>query len=205
MDTFTANQVFNPTDTIAEFLEKLDKAFRDPNLVEKAITEFQGMKQGAQTADEFFSQFDVLRHRAGLTDAAHDPMLIHQLKAALNRRVVEGVMRSATIPTTYAGWRTAAISADHTERQLTHLENQRRGAPLIPKPPFPLARAPARPQAQTPVPQQAPAPPAPHAHPRNPQVPVNPQNLRDFQGVNPGTHGGMGVPMDWSINNVKHS
>ena len=41
MDIFMANQVFNPTETIAEFLEKLDKAFKDPNLVEKAITEFQ--------------------------------------------------------------------------------------------------------------------------------------------------------------------
>ena len=203
------------TDSIHDFIRKLDEAFDDPNRATKALAEFRTMTQGQRTAAEFFALFDIVLNKAGLTDPANDVLVVDQLKRALNRQVFLGVMRSSPTPRTYAEWRAQAITIDNAERQIRHTigalpvanpVNQRpflgfgraaqpQVAPRAPvlAPTYPVRQAPAA----------APPPPAPRAY--APPAAPQPVVQRDWQGVAPGTHGGMGIPMDISINNARRN
>ena len=211
--------------TLAAFTADLVNTFEDPNLAEKSYRKFEELRQGTMTADEFFSHFDILRSRAGLTGPAVDVVLVNQLRRALNGRVIMGVMRSSPVPTTYAAWRAKAIEIDRTEQQLDHTLRGRRRA--LPTPPVQAKDAQARPAFRLPLAQPAqqrpqahlwtppvqrpagPAPQVPHV-PQGPRAPnqqgaFNGNLYWDFQGVAPGTHPGMGIPMDMSINNARRN
>lgn len=177
--TTPAGTIF--TDTFDAFLTKLGTAFDDPNEKEKAMTEITSCKQGRKTAVDFFTQFDILRTQAGLNAAAHDSFLIHLLQHALSPSVVRLVMSRQTVPTTYSAWRAEALKMDGLEQSLRYLGKDNQPAPA-PK------------SWNVPAPVSAPPRPAPQ-----PQAPAA-QPYRDHQGVAAGTHPGMGIPMDVSIN-----
>ena len=197
------NLVFPP---IQDFVQELHDAFDDPNESERAYRKFEMLKQGTQSADEFFAHFEIYRTDAGLTGPTMDVVLINQLKRALNGRVLMGVMRSSPVPTTYADWKQKAIEIDRMEQQLDYMRQAKR--PTAPAIPNPVPRAPLHQQRfQTHPP--APQIPRPHAPAQQTRAPnhaaFNGNQGRDFQGVAPGTHYGQGVPMDVSINNARRN
>ena len=190
-------------ESLQQFMDMLDDAFNDPNRHEKALAEFRAIIQGNRTASEFFAQFDILRTKAGLTATAHDAVVIDRLKRALNFSVVQGVMRSSPLPTDYINWKARAIAVDNIEQQLRHIGEGRRAQNQPPRPT--TQRPPLAPQQQQRAPftpARAPAPPPPQARPVQAQPPPV---QRDWQGVAPGTHPGMGIPMDVSINNARRN
>lgn len=187
------------TDTWERFLRKLDEAFDDPNRKHRALGKLWATRQAGRTAEEFFNKFEILRTDANLDTTHNAGVLIEHLKKALDMDVVRGIMQTNPAPVTYADWRAAAIRVDQVMQQIRLLENERR-APRFPqsmpranpRPAQPFAQAP-RPLPQAPFPTNAPRAP--------PTQPV----YRDFQGVAAGTHLGMGVPMDVSINNARRN
>ena len=206
----TTNGTVTITDTYPDFLTILQETFKDPNSAQKALAEFRTFRQGPMTAEEFFAHFEIIRVKAGLIPPATNPdvydvILVDRLQDALNEKVVTGVMRSSPRPTTYAAWKTKAIDVDNTERHITQQQASRRPPP----PPVPHRPQQVRlPQTQ-PAPRPAvayqparafPPPTAPRAPPQ-----AQPQPPRDWQGVAPGTHPGMGIPMDVSINNARRN
>jgi hypothetical protein len=54
--------------TWAAFKEKLKASFEDLEKAKNARTALHKLKQGTQTADAFFLQFELLRRAAGITD-----------------------------------------------------------------------------------------------------------------------------------------
>ena len=211
---YTANGVITITQTFADFLTTLRNAFQDPNSEQKALAEFRTFAQGNQTAEEFFARFEIIRVKAKLVGPqaapdVYDRILIDRLHDALNAKVVMGVMRSSPQPTSYSAWKAQAISIDNSERRITStLAARRPQAPSVPQRapaprPAPPHQAP-RPQPANPVPPRQYMPPL--AQPRAPPAaPPQPQPYRDWQGVSPGTHPGMGIPMDVSINNARRN
>ncbi|THH03048.1 hypothetical protein EW145_g6570 [Phellinidium pouzarii] len=172
------------TATFNDFMMEFAQAFDNPNRAEKAMDEFQTFVQGKLTADEFFASFEILHTKAKLNQVAHDAIVINQLKRALDAKVVMGVMHSSPVPTTYDDWKVKAIQVDWVEQQIGHVMKARNPQQV------PLNR-PWQPQQ---VPQ----------HPQVPQPqPAATQQTHDWQGVAPGTHPGMGIPMDVSINNAR--
>lgn len=206
-DTCQHNGNLTIIDSTHDFLARLDETFDDPNRAEKALSEFQTMVQGNSTADEFFARFEIVRGKAKLTDAVHDVFIIDRLKHALNEIVVRGVMRSIPAPTTYIGWKAQAIAVDRTEQQIRHTFGTRRSTqPFVPRPP--IVRLPAaNQQAPRPTAAQFPIRPvaAPAPRPVVASAPAARPVYRDWQGVAPGTHAGMGIPVDVAINNAKRS
>ena len=210
----THNGVITITSTFADFLVTLRNAFEDPNSEQKALAEFRTFTQGNQTAEEFFARFEIIRVKAKLVAPAvapdvYDKILIDRLHDALIPKVVMGVMRSSPKPVGYAAWKAQAIEIDNSERRITSTLAARRAPPpsvpqRAPAPrPAPPHQAPRpQPAAHVPPRQYAP-PPAPPRAP--PPAQAQPQPYRDWQGVSPGTHPGMGIPMDISINNARRA
>ena len=69
--------------TLAAFTADLVNTFEDPNLAEKSYRKFEELRQGTMTADEFFSHFDILRSRAGLTGPAGQEYMATETAATL--------------------------------------------------------------------------------------------------------------------------
>lgn len=217
-----ANGTLAITDTYVDFFQKLRDTFKDPNVESKALESFRTLTQGSLIAKEFFSRFEIIRTKAKMVGPTghvniFDPILIDWLKNALNNKVVMRVMRShPTIPATYEGWKTKAIDVDNTERRMINhlMSGHRPAAPAYQQCVAPAPRPPAAPQAVQQHVRQAPPPQAaqsawayvpPFTCPTQPAQQQQPQPYRDFQGVGPGTHPGMGIPMDVSINNAQRN
>lgn len=174
------------TQTFAEFLASLDRSFDDPSRKANAIQRLRELRQGRDTADVFFQHFDILRTDAEMTDPLHDAMLIDMLERAVSFEVVKQVTMVDQRPTTYQAWKEAAIKFDQVQQRLHDVEQKRR-MPFVPRVNVPATR-------QQPQFQQRPVQPPP---------PPQQRHDADFQGVRPGTHPGMGIPMDVSINNAR--
>ena len=67
------------------------------------MKEFYEIKQRKRMVKEFFIEFNIIRMRAGLTKTKYDIFIIERLKKAINIEVVQGVLRSAILPISYAG------------------------------------------------------------------------------------------------------
>ncbi|THH07486.1 hypothetical protein EW145_g3349 [Phellinidium pouzarii] len=183
VDSRTVVGMMMLTATFNDFMMEFAQAFDDPNRAEKAMGEFQTFMQGKLTADQFFASFEILRTKAKLNQVAHDAIVIDRLKRALDAKVVMGVMHSSPVPTTYNDWKAKVIQVDQVEQQIGQVMKACNPQQV------PLNR-PWQPQQ---VPQ----------HPQVPQPqPAATQQTHDWQGVTPGTHPGMGIPMDVSINNA---
>ena len=171
-----------------EFLKDLDASFDDPSRFEKAMRQFEQLEQGKKTAEEFFAEFDIIRTKAGLTQEAHDSIVINRLKQALNVRVLEGVIRSNKIPTEYNEWKQRAIEVDKLEQQIREINAERNRR-------YPTASTrPTIQQTNSPKVQILQRPAAPRV------APV--VEHRDPTGT---TFGGLGQPMDVMMNQARRN
>ena len=190
VETYTKSGTLAIAQSWEDFLKQLDSSFDDPSRFEKAMREFEQISQGTSSAEEFFARFDIVRTKAGLTQEAHDSVVINRLKKALNQKVVEGVIRSAKVLKGYKEWKEQAIAVDKLEQQIRELNAERRR--LNPVTPRPMTTIPTNsPQVQ--ILQRPPA-----SRPPPPPIPER----RDATGT---TFGGLGQPMDVMMNQARRN
>lgn len=120
----TAGQPTSPEDadwgTWTPFFESLKKSFEDPNKANIAAQALDLIKQGKQTADQFFQRFDQLIKKANLTDST---TLINMLKRKLSPAVIDRIYASdSPIPTTYDTFKEAAIKHNNRIREAIHIK-----------------------------------------------------------------------------------
>lgn len=170
-------------DTWEEFSGFLEKSFGDSYEEAHAIDRLSKIRQGARTAEEFFREVDVLRRQAQYTTPEFEKTMIRRLELAVNQHVLNKVLSMPNIPKTYEEWKKHAITFDEAHRHYEEVMKERQPA----RPATPFAR-----RADTPPPnRRAPPPPPP---PRN--------DRRDATGT---TFGGIGQPMDVSIDRARRN
>ena len=109
--------------TWTDFKKLMDSAFLDPNEAKNAQWKLHKCTQGKKTAAEFFTEFDLLRRAAGYDDATtHQNYLLQLLEQALNRSIVNIIIGSGNIPTSYADWRTRALAIDAGQQRIRELK-----------------------------------------------------------------------------------
>src|SRR5271156_2064730 len=109
----------NPIDlgSWADFKTALDATFTDPNMVRNAERRLRELKQrNNQHAEEFFTEFDICRRKAGYV-TGYDQFLIGLLHTALKPDLIVAIYTGVP-PVTYEEWRTKAILHDGLNRQL---------------------------------------------------------------------------------------
>jgi hypothetical protein len=94
-----------------EFMEGLTNTFRDVNKGTTAQEQLSRSYQGKMSAEAFFQVFE---QRVGAAKYAygHDAYLIQVMKRALNTEVVDMVYAMQNLPSTWEGFRDAAIRFD---------------------------------------------------------------------------------------------
>ena len=164
--------------TWAAFKDKLKVSFEDKEKAKNTHTALHQLKQGTQTADEFFLQFELLCRAAGITD---DGELVAFLEGgAINRKILTQIYYSNDkLPENYEAWKKKIIKIDGLHRRMKMWDTPapRPAYRPLPTPPCPAQWNPPR--------QQAPAQPAA-------AIPAT-SNWRPGTGK---TYGGLGKPMD---------
>jgi hypothetical protein len=106
--------------TWTNFYDSLKKSFEDPNRANVAAQTLDLLKQGKNTADQFFQRFDQLIKQANLND---DQTLINMLKRKLSPAVIDRIYASdSPIPITYDTFKEAAIKHDNRIREAIHIK-----------------------------------------------------------------------------------
>lgn len=119
-------------DTWKDFLEALDKTFKDANFRLNAQTRLEALKQGSHTADEYFVEFEQLMVQAGFkTGGDHEQYLISRIEQGLNYRLVERVYDSDSLPASYEDYKDKVINIDNMQRRL---QSRLKSGPLVVKP-----------------------------------------------------------------------
>jgi hypothetical protein len=157
--------------TWAEFVEKMKRAFDDPNDRATALADIARLKQGTMTAPEFFAKFETLFRRAEMSEVADSDILVHWLELNLSRRLVGKVYGISPMPETYQEWKAMVEKLDAQQRRFDGVIAQQTQARPIP------------PAANRPLPQPyrpAPAPRMSLAQPpaRTPAPPTMPRPIR---------------------------
>lgn len=160
--------------TWADFKKKLGASFEDKAKAKNACAALHILKQGSWTANEFFLQFELLRHEAGIKDEGE---LINLLETgAVDKGIIRQIYSTNTeLPNDYEDWKKKTILIDGLHQRLKILDATG---------PCPLPTPPRAPQWNAPR-QQTPAQPA--------AAPSTAQNWRPGPGR---TYGGLGKPMD---------
>lgn len=166
-------------DTFDTFFTSLVDSFKNPNVKRDAQHELARMRQGSNTAEEFFQKFEIKRREAELNNDRHDDIMVNYLEHALNMSLVDAVMRVYPPIEGYDEWKSTAIAIDAVERRRKEVRQQRGFVPAV-RPQMPGRRAP----PPVPAPRQAAAS----------------TTKRDGTGV---TYGGMGLPMDISLDEAR--
>ena len=181
------------------FLYQLDQTFGDPNEVMHAQTALLKLKQDGRQAEEFFARFDTLRRQAGYVNG-YDEFLIRLLETALDAPLVSSVLGMYPCPATYNRWKEVATRFDNQRRRLQEI-NRARGQPTtLRRPTGPLPRPMAAsflPPRPKPTPEVLRYPTLAAATAGQPAT-----AQRDGSGV---TFGGLGQPMDVSVDNARRS
>jgi hypothetical protein len=164
--------------TWAAFKTKLKATFEDQERSKNARTALHQLKQGTQTADAFFLQFDLLRRAAGITD---DGELVAFLEGgAIDKKILTQMYYSNDeLPVGYEAWKKKIIKIDGMHRRARMMET---AGPRLAYRPLPT---PPRQTQWNPPRQQAPTQPAASSS--------SSQNWRPGTGR---TYGGLGKPMD---------
>ena len=100
----------------------MEQQFLDPNEGETARWKLSQLRQGSSTAAEFFTKFDLLRRAAGY-ETGYDTYLITLLEVALNGAIIKTIIGSGIIPSSYADWRTRALTIDAGYQRLRELSS----------------------------------------------------------------------------------
>lgn len=106
--------------TWVDFTAALDATFKDPNRERNAQEKLLSYTQGNRNAEEFFTEFDILKRKAGY-GTGYDAFLIGLLERALNPELVVAVYTGAP-PVTYEDWKTRAIEKDGLRRRLRDIQ-----------------------------------------------------------------------------------
>jgi hypothetical protein len=155
--------------TWAAFKMRLATTFEDKSKRQKALDRLYALKQGTQTAESFFQQFELAKREAQVDD---ENILVNLVEKAIPRDIHRQIYRRGDkAPATYELWKEKAIELDNMERRLKAFEAQEYTRPAAPRP------LPTPPRQYTPA--QNTAPPTPQ--------------WRTNTGT---TYGGMGKPMD---------
>jgi hypothetical protein len=164
--------------TWAAFKEKLKASFEDKEKAKNARTALHQLKQGTQTAEEFFLQFELLRRAAGITDEGE---LVAFLEGgAIDKKILTQMYYSNTeLPATYDDWKKKIIAIDGLHRRMKMWDTPG------PRPAYRPLPTPPRQAQWNPPRQQAPYQPAASSS--------SSQNWRPGTGK---TYGGLGKPMD---------
>lgn len=115
--------VINITDTLNNFLKKLDKSFKDPGEKDRAYKRWMEMRQGNTEAGAFLANFEIAMHQAEISTTDVN-VVLPQLKVALREEVVAGLIRLPTKPTTYDAMKLYIISIDAQEHEIRQLKRQ---------------------------------------------------------------------------------
>lgn len=157
--------------TWAAFKTSLKSSFENKNKRKDALAKLQALKQGTQTAEEFFQRFDLVRREAEVTD---QNQLIDLVERAISREILTQIYsRGEALPTTYEDWKTKVIELDALQRRLKAITSSTNTW---------------RPTQQT---QSRPLPTPPN---QQPAIPTPPQN--QWAPGSGTTYGGLGKPMD---------
>jgi hypothetical protein len=116
-------------------------AFTDPNIAANSAIKLPELRQGSDTADEFFKKFELLANKAGyhpITDWNYTRTL---LERNLHRSIVEKIYMRDPLPTGYNAWKRAAIDIDGLERRFMAVSSARIAVrpparPFVPRPQY---------------------------------------------------------------------
>jgi hypothetical protein len=100
-----------------EFLQNLDKTFKDQNEAQKARDKLNVYRQGSLTADEFFVKFESLMAKAGITEEDNQIYLIGRLEQNVNWDIIDKISNSENQPQTYDNWKNRIILLDGLQRR----------------------------------------------------------------------------------------
>ena len=96
------------------------------------------------TAPEFFAKFEMMFHRAELTEEADSDILVHWLELNLSRRLVGKVYGVSPMPETYAEWKALVGRLDAQQccfdGVIAQQNSMHPALPTTNHPPFPQTR-----------------------------------------------------------------
>ena len=151
------------------FKQDLQARFVDSNTARKAQIAIEKLRQGTDTAEDFFQKFETLLTQAGYKK--EDAYVVRLLEINVNERIIDQIYSSQFgLPNDYAEWKAAITKIDQLWKRR---EESRRLAGH------------AKSGTAQPTPQAQPAKPAPK--------PWVPKDRHDATGT---TFGGAGKPMD---------
>jgi hypothetical protein len=99
-----------------DFIDELNAAFEPVDAVGDAMHKLPTQKQGARSAEELVTEFNLFCSQAGITQSG-DTTLINLFQPALNKPLLEKILDGETVPTTIAGWKMKAIQLDNNYRR----------------------------------------------------------------------------------------
>src|SRR5580704_8724678 len=109
----------------SDFEASLAEAFTDPNIAANSAIKLPELRQGGDTADEFFKKFELLANKAGYHPATDWNYVRTLLEHNLHRSVVEKIYMRHPLPDGYNAWKRAAIEIDGLERHFTAVASAR--------------------------------------------------------------------------------
>src|ERR1700731_726673 len=91
------------------FKARLDVEFADVTEKESTYIELGKLWQKGMTVPEFFTKFNYLIGKAGLSADRHNNLLMTLLEPALDYNIMDQIYAGSHLPTTYASWKQKAI------------------------------------------------------------------------------------------------
>ena len=91
------------------FKSRLDMEFADVVEKESTYIELGKLWQKGMSVLEFFTKFDYLIGKAGLSADCHNDLLMTLLEPALDYSITDRIYAGSRLPTTYASWKQKAI------------------------------------------------------------------------------------------------
>ena len=94
-----------------KFKLKLSSSFENKNKCKDAAAKLNALRQGSQSAEEFFQQFELMRHEADLTTNIDNVLIdILEWDGTIDQEVLKQIYASGTaIPTTYDAYKDLII------------------------------------------------------------------------------------------------
>lgn len=100
-----------------QFTSEIRESFENKNARQEAQVKLETLKQGQQTAEEFFQRFELLRREAGFTSEIHRNYLIGLLERNMEEAVIDTVYMQYPLPVNYEEWKEKIIGLDSLRRR----------------------------------------------------------------------------------------
>ena len=95
-----------------DFIAKLNTAFNLVDAVRDSMHKLRTLKQGTRSAEEMVTKFNLFCSQAGITQSGN-VTLINLFQPALNKPLLEKILDSETVPTTFNSWKTKVIQLNN--------------------------------------------------------------------------------------------